>query len=174
MELGGRLEQEEKRRELLQERSHRLVVRAPAAGEIAALDEIRIGDHLDEGETIGTLLAPGELRIVASFGSDALGRLQPGQSARLRFDAFPWTEFGSLSATLQQVAADAPRGSVRVFAEVDDPTSTRVPLQHGLEGELIVRFEETAPLSLLLRTLGRSFDDAENGGNLSPQAAPTR
>ena len=42
-----------------------------------------------ELDALGTVTQRGELKLVADFPAAALGRIQPGQAARLRLDGFP-------------------------------------------------------------------------------------
>jgi membrane fusion protein (multidrug efflux system) len=84
----------------------------------------------------------------------------------LRFDAFPWTQYGMLAATVSRVADEVRDGKVRV--ELTPLTGTRVPLQYGLTGVAEVETERITPVALLLRTGGRLI--AQTGGS-SPRDA---
>jgi hypothetical protein len=77
------------------------------------------------------------LKIITDFlPPAALGRIQPGQPARLRLEGFPWTQYGAVSATVASVASEVRDGWVRV--------------------ELAVRAEvdHVSPATLVLRTAG--------------------
>jgi multidrug efflux pump subunit AcrA (membrane-fusion protein) len=100
----------------------------------------------------------GKLRIVANFDPpDAVGRIQPGQSARLRLEAFPWTQFGSVPAIVANVASEIRDGRIRVELAVNPTSAPRIPLQHGLPGTVEVEVERTSPASLVLRMVGRAL-----------------
>jgi membrane fusion protein (multidrug efflux system) len=131
-------------------------VRAPASGRIGETANVRVGQVLAQGAHIATVLAPGDLRMVALFEpSAAMGRVRAGQTARVRLDAFPWTEYGALRATVSDVAAELHDGEVRTELTLDPSTTPGVPLQHGLPGQVDVVVEETTPARLLLRSMGR-------------------
>jgi membrane fusion protein (multidrug efflux system) len=133
----------------------RRTIRAPASGRAGEIGLVRVGSVLAQGEHIATIIAGGDLRIVASFApAAALGRVRPGQHARMRLDGFPWTEYGAVQASVTRVATELREGLARVELAVD-PTPTRVPLQHGLPGIVEVKVEEVTPATLVLRTAGR-------------------
>jgi membrane fusion protein (multidrug efflux system) len=116
------------------------------------------GVFIEEGARLGAVVPSGELRIVADFpASDAVGRLQPGQPARLRLDAFPWTQYGSLPARVARVANEARDGRIRVELTVQPPPHSNIPLQHGLQGTAEVAVERTTPLRLALRMAGAAL-----------------
>jgi membrane fusion protein (multidrug efflux system) len=109
-----------------------------------------------EGEKLAAIVPTGTLRIVATFQPhDALGRIQPGQSARLRLEGFPWTQFGSVPATVTGVASEVRDGRIRVELAVKPHSRLRIHLQHGLPGTVEVQVEQISPASLVLRMVGR-------------------
>jgi membrane fusion protein (multidrug efflux system) len=85
----------------------------------------------------------------------ALGRLHPGQPAHLRLTGFPWTQYGSLAATVTTVAHERRDGQVRVELELASHLAFPIPLQHGMPGTLEVEVERVAPAMLLLRSIGK-------------------
>src|SRR5204862_4061883 len=85
----------------------------------------------------------------------ALGRIAPGQQAKMRLDGFPWTEYGAVPAVVTRVASEVRDGMVRVELAIDGSQPTRIPLQHGLPGSIEVTVERIAPAALVLRTAGR-------------------
>jgi membrane fusion protein (multidrug efflux system) len=128
------------------------VVRAPVAGRIGSVAPLEIGDVVREGEPIATIVPDERLRVVAEFdAADALGRIRPGHVARVRLAGFSIVEFGTLAATVQQVASEAQRGRVRVELALATHLSTDLPLEHGVPGSVEVRVESTAPWRMLLR-----------------------
>jgi membrane fusion protein (multidrug efflux system) len=134
----------------------RRTIRATATGRIGETASVRVGQVLAEGGHIATIVAPGDLRLVALFSpSAAMGRVRPGQSARVRLDGFPWTEYGALRATVSQVASELHDGQVRIELSVDPSSATRIPLQHGLPGQVDVVVDETSPARLVLRAAGK-------------------
>ena len=146
-------------------------VRAPRAGEVGEIADLRVMSTVREGEQLGTVLASGDLRVVADFAAaSALGRIGLGQSARVRLDGFPWTQYGMLGATVHRVAREPRGGRLRVELEVEPESDVRLPLTHGLTGTVEVEVERISPVGLLLRTLGKALapDAAAAAGAAAP------
>ncbi len=134
----------------------RRTIRAPATGRIGEIGTARVGSVLAQGAHVATVVAGGELRVVASFEpARALGRVRPGQRARVRLDGFPWTEYGAVDARVTEVATELREGRVRIELGVDEGVTTRIPLQHGLPGVVEVTVEEVTPATLVLRAAGK-------------------
>jgi membrane fusion protein (multidrug efflux system) len=136
----------------------RRLIRAPISGKLGEVANVRVGSVVREGEKLAAVVPTGELRIVATFQpADALGRVQPGQPARMRLDGFPWTEYGSISATVTRVGSEVRDGRIRVELAVNPNSASRIPMQHGLPGTVQVLVERISPASLVLRVVGRGL-----------------
>jgi multidrug resistance efflux pump len=134
------------------ERRH---LRAPMTGRLGEVAELRIGSVVREGDRLAAVVPRGDLQVVADFRPPtALGRIRPGQPARLRLEGFPWTQYGSLAATVSRVASEVRSGRVRVELRVDPDGASPIPLQHGLPGSVEVEVEWVAPVTLVLRAAG--------------------
>ena len=132
----------------------RRTFRAPVDGRIAEAADLRVGGVLEEGARLAAVIPDGPLRVVATFSpAAALGRVRTGQPARVRLHGFPWTEYGSLHATVSRVADEVRDGLVRVELAVDTLPES-LPLSHALPGNVEVEVERVRPSSLVLRTLG--------------------
>lgn len=140
----------------LEDEVDRRLIRAPVSGRLGEVASVRVGSVVREGEKLAAIVPTGTLRIVATFQPpDALGRIHPGQSARLRLEGFPWTEFGSVPATVTGVASEVRDGRIRVELAVNPYSTSRIHLQHGLPGTVEVQVEQISPASLVLRMVGR-------------------
>lgn len=131
-------------------------IRAPIMGRIGETAELEVGAVVRAGERLGSVIPPGELRVVAFFPADALGRIRPEQSARIRLAGFPWTEYGRLRGRVVRVAREPRGGRFRVELALEGAASSAIPLEHGLPGSVEVEVERVAPLALLLRSAGRA------------------
>ncbi len=147
-------------------------VRAGVAGELAEVAPVTVGSVLREGEKVGSIVPTGDLRIVAEFPPPrALGRIQPGQAARLRLDGFPWAQHGMVSARVARIGSEVRDGRVRVELDVlPGPATEAIPMQHGLPGRVEIEVERAAPMTLLLRAAGKALDDPRSEGETT---APT-
>jgi len=159
--LRGRLAEAEGQLSARNEAVARLVetiskraVRAPASGRLAEIAEIDNGGFVSEGAQIATIVPEGPVRVVAFFQPYvALGRVRPGQPARLRLHGFPWTQYGSVAARVERVAGEPHDGRIRV--ELAAEPGSRVNLEHGLPGDVEIEIERVSPATLLLRSAGR-------------------
>jgi len=161
-ELSGQLGTERSTAQRLAYEVARRQLRAPVAGRLGEISSLRVGAMVSERDRIASVVPPGALRMVADYSPpEALGRIHPGQRAQARLDGFPWTQYGSIPATVSSVASEPRDGRIRVELEVaPDPTS-RIPRQHGLTGEVEVEVERASPAALVLRAVGRELSVLE-------------
>lgn len=134
-------------------------IRAPVAGRVASVTPLATGETVAAGQPFATVLPEGEMVVVAEFEpAAALGRVRPGQSAVLRLDGFPWTQHGTVAATVRQVASEIREHSIRVEltpVALSRGVAAGPPLQHGLPGSIEVMVEELAPAMMALRASGQ-------------------
>lgn len=131
-------------------------VRAPVAGRIAEAAVVGVGANVLPSQRLATVVPAGRLGAVADFApAAALGRIQPGQGARLRLDGFPWVQHGSLGARVLRVGSEIRDGRVRVELVLDTDAAARTWLQHGLPGSVEITIEQASPLTLVLRSAGQ-------------------
>jgi membrane fusion protein (multidrug efflux system) len=152
------------------ERRH---IRAPVTGRLGEVTPLHIGTFVKAGDRLAAVVPSGSLKVVADFlPAVALGRVQTGQTARLRLDSFPWAQYGSLVTIVSSVASEIRDGRVRVELTVPPQPTARLPLQHGLPGTLEVEVEQATPAALVLRAAGQLLakprtwlaSEAENTG----------
>ena len=138
-------------------------IRAPIDGKLGEVAPLRIGAVVHEGEKLAAVIPSGKLRVVANFDPPvALGRIRPGQHARLRLEGFPWAEYGSVGATITNVASEIRDGGIRVEMALDSNSGSRIPLQHGLPGSVEVEIETLSPANLVLRKAGSMLAGPKN------------
>jgi membrane fusion protein (multidrug efflux system) len=131
-------------------------IRAPIAGRLGEVALVRAGGVVKEGERLGAVIPAGQIRVVAEFlPAAAIGRIRAGQSARMRPEGFPWTQYGVLEATVRRVANEPRSGRIRVELDVVPKPDSRIPMQHGLPGTLEIQVERASPASLVFRAAGR-------------------
>jgi multidrug resistance efflux pump len=131
-------------------------IRVPVTGRLGEVATLHSGVVLRAGDTLGAILPPSALRVVAYFLPPvALGRLHHGQPARRRLAGFPWTQYGSLAATVTSVAHEVRDGQIRVDLHLTPDAASPIPLQHGLPGTVEVEVERITPAALVLRVVGQ-------------------
>jgi len=131
-------------------------VLAPIGGRLGDVEILRAGSVVKQGDKLCSIVPSGEVKVIAEFPpASAIGRVRPGQSARLRLQGFPWTQYGSIGATVQSVGSEVRDGRIRVELAIDPNTHTTIPIQHGLPGSVEVQVERVSPAILALRAAGR-------------------
>lgn len=135
----------------------RRTVRATASGILADVVALPAGSTLMAAQKVATIVPVGAIRVVAQFPPDqAIGRIEPGQKAQLRLDNFPWTQYGTVEATVAQVGNEPRDGTVRIELDIAQ-TNPRIPVVHGLTGTAEVEVEQLSPARLLLRLAGQQL-----------------
>lgn len=131
-------------------------IRAPRDGYIGNVTELALGSMLPEGTKVGTLIAQGEVKIIADFPpAAALGRITKGQRASMRLTGFSWVQYGSLSGRVDSVASVPQKGLIRVELSVLQAPSSPIPLKHGMPGSVEILIERMTPAALFLRSAGQ-------------------
>jgi membrane fusion protein (multidrug efflux system) len=128
---------------------------APVSGRLGNITPLQVGDVVKSGEVIATVIPTDDVHVVAELApDDAVGRVLPGQPARVRLRAFSWLEFGMVDATVRHVASEPLDGTIRVELAMDGRGARDIPMQHGLTGSVDIRIDEAAPWVLLMRSIG--------------------
>jgi multidrug resistance efflux pump len=160
--LDGERQVSEARVRLLEQEIGLRVVRAAISGRIESVVDLRPGSVVEAGARLGTIVPTGTLRAVAFYDpSNTVGRVQPGQRARLRLHGFPWTKYGSVPATVERVGNEPKDGAIRVELVLRPDPGNRIPLQHGLPASAEVEVERVSPAALVLDAAGRFLTHAD-------------
>jgi multidrug resistance efflux pump len=138
-------------------------IAAPVDGTIGEVAPLRVGAVISPGEKLGSILRSEGLSVVAQFNPAlAAGRIRHGQHARLRLAGFPWTQYGTTSAIVVNVANEVRDGSLRV--ELRPAAGGRVPLQHGMPGVTEIEIDRISPAALVLRLAGQLLASQSQSG----------
>lgn len=140
----------------------RHTIRAPIDGVLGQVQAPRVGSAVTAGQTVAVVTPERELELVADFApAHAIGRVRPGQRARMRVTGFPWTQHGMLGARVAAVSSEVADGRIRVVLEVEEGTGRGIPRRHGLIGEVEIEVDEVSPAILVARAAGRWFERSE-------------
>ena len=143
---------------VLQETIDKSLIRAPVSGRIGEVSLINVGMFVHPGDRLFSVVPPGELKAVANFvPGDALGRVRPGQTARLRLEGFPWMQYGTVAATVTRVGSELREGRVRVDLAIHPDPSSGIPMQHGLPAVAEIDVERVTPARLVMRSIGATL-----------------
>jgi multidrug resistance efflux pump len=141
------------------------LIRAPVRGRLGEVSDLQVGGHVEVGDQLCAVVPEGEPRVVAEFQPhDALGRVRPGQPARLRLDGFPWIQYGTVAARVARVASETRDGTVRVELVIEPDPASAIPLEHGLPGRVEIEVENVTPATLLLRIVGGMVTGTDGRG----------
>lgn len=145
------------------------VIRAPVSGTLGEVAPLNVGAFVETGAVVGSVVPVGDLKVVAEFlPARVLGRMHPGQPARVRLDGYPWAQYGSIVAKVARVASEIRAGHVRVELVPDSQSGFPLLLQHGLPGTVEVEIEHTTSVTLALRAVGQMLTrPAQLGGSLT-------
>ena len=153
--LDGEIASSVKEIERLQYETDRHQLRVPVSGKMGAVTDLQPGAYVEAGDRLGTVVPEDDLQVVAYFPTaTGLGRIQPGQPARLRLEGFSWSQYGSLAATVVRVGSEASTGQIRVELTIHPDPQSSLPVQHGLIGVVEVAVERLSPAALVLRLAG--------------------
>ena len=154
VELEGLLAIAEASNRRLEQEIDLRVIRAPVGGRVGEAMDLRPGSVVREGDRLGAVVPPGSPRAIGLFPVSGVGRIRPGQAARLRMDGFPWTRYGTLAATVTEVASEPRDGRVRVELALGPNDGSEIPIEHGITGAAEIEVERTTPARLVLRAAG--------------------
>jgi membrane fusion protein (multidrug efflux system) len=143
------------------------LVRAPIAGRVAGISPIRVGAFVHEGDRLATIVPAGTIKAIAEFSPSAsLGLIRPGQRAWVHLNGFPWTQYGSIYATVASVASEptlinaageAQDERIRVELRIDPRSAPLIPIQYGLPGTAEIEVERISPARLIMRAAGQTM-----------------
>ena len=132
------------------------LVRSPVAGRIGDAPPLRAGANVSLAQKLAVVVPSGGLLIVADFQPAAvIGRIKPGQSARMRLDGFPWAQYGTIEAKVSRVGSEIRDGQVRVEFVVVSASDKKMVMQHGLPGSIEVQVDRAPPVVMVLRAAGQ-------------------
>ncbi|MEO6772941.1 MAG: HlyD family efflux transporter periplasmic adaptor subunit [Kofleriaceae bacterium] len=130
-----------------------LAIRAPISGILGEVQPtLRPGAVVHEGDVIATVVPAGTLHVIAEYGPETIGRLQPGQHAVMRLDGFPWTHYGTVGATVTSVASELRDHAIRVELALD--SHAQIPTENGMTGTVDIEIDRVSPLRLFLQMIG--------------------
>ncbi len=89
----------------IQDWKHKYTIAAPISGKITFAIGINENKNLVQGETIGYIM-PGDSHdkyISAIYSSERVGNINMGQKAIVKFDAYPYKEFGSVISEVKSI-----------------------------------------------------------------------
>jgi hemolysin D len=142
---------------------------APADGVVFDLVPASPGYAVSPGETLLKVVPKGRLEAKVFFSNREVGFVKPGQTAQVRVDAFPFTQFGSIPARIKAVSvyslpADAQNPQPRFpgYVQLDRNYLARNGQQYAVgPGQSVVVnvvLRQKRVITLLTDAVDRAFD----------------
>lgn len=159
-------------REQLREQVALHTVRAPITGTAIGFTGLHPGLFLPAETRIGEISPSGNLQADVYLSPRDIGFITVGQPVHLQVDAFPYTEWGTLSGEVRSVSQDFVQvGQQLVFKSVIDLASTTLSSATGAEVRLRRGMTVQARFVLQQRTL---FDVlfGKMSDSLDPRSSP--
>jgi hemolysin D len=116
------------------------VMRAPLDGVVFGLVPSSPGYAAGSGETLVKVVPGGQLEAKIYLTNRDVGFVHPGQKAQIRVDAFPYTQFGSITGELKSI------GSLPQPPDEQNP-QPRFPAYVKLDRDYLSRGSERFPIS---------------------------
>jgi multidrug resistance efflux pump len=139
------------------------MVVAPLDGQLIRLGVRGAGETVQPGQVVAEVAPAGApLVFEAQVANGDIGRVRPGQRARIKVDAYPHHRYGAIAATVAAIApgATAEAGAGLTYRVVLTPSPSprrRIPLRLGLAA--------TVEIVARRRRLIELFVDSLRGGN---------
>lgn len=134
---------------VLEQDIERRRIRSPVSGRIAEVEAASGGALLQPGARLGAVEPSGALHIVAEYSvAPVLGRIRPGQPARLRLHGSPATEHGAMQAEVRRVTGELGDGQMRVELRLVTPAP--LSLASGLFATLEIEVARVSPAELVM------------------------
>lgn len=153
-EALGAIAELEPRLSNLRRRIDEHTVVAPKSGVVEGIAQLSIGQNVPLSDWMMTMSSGDELHFEAAFAAnEAAGRVRVKSPASISFDALPWTEYGTLSATVERVGNEEISGRIHVYLSLDQTSNLAHHAQHGLKGVAVVRVDEVTLFQRLLNIL---------------------
>ena len=108
LEQQGRIARLQSEIAAVEESLRHTTITAPFSGTITTLNVRRPGTVLEAGQTIATI-APSAAKLVveAQVPNKDIAFIERGLPVKLKFDAFPFQDYGTIEGTVSEIAPDA-------------------------------------------------------------------
>jgi HlyD family secretion protein len=138
------------------------MLRAPAAGVVAFYDFWSDQQFVAAGRQV-FLVVPETTQLVGRMpvSQGGAGKITPGQRVRVRFDDFPYKEFGIVTGTVQSISMVARDGANLVLVNLPYPLVTSfkktVQFKQDMAGQASIVTEDIRLLGRVLYEIRRAF-----------------
>ena len=138
------------------------VFRAPGNGKVAFYDFWSDQQFVSAGKQV-FLIVPETTQLIGrmSVSQGGAGKIKPGQPVYIRFDDFPYKEFGIVSGKVQSISQVAREGANLVLVDIPHPLLTtfhkQLLFKQDMVGEGRIVTEDIRLLGRILYEIRRAF-----------------
>ncbi len=135
-------------------------ITAPVSGVVTTMEVRSVGTVLQPGQTLATIAPAGARLLVEAFVPNKdIAFIEKGLPAKLKFDAFPFQDYGAIEGTVIEVSPDAQLDKdsqsfykVKIVPQKTEVTARdkNIPLRTGLTLTAEIVTERKSILSLIL------------------------
>jgi membrane fusion protein (multidrug efflux system) len=150
------------------------IVKAPADGVVAKVEQLQVGDYIAASAPVFALVSTDDLWIEANFKEVQLARMHPGQPATVRIDRYPGRKFSAVVTSLSpstgsQFSLLPPENATGNWVKVVQRVPIRLRLTH-LDDGLLLQAGLSADVTVDTQALA-GHRDASNNSSPGEEAA---
>lgn len=144
------------------------ILRSPIDGKIALTSYWQENQQVNAGDILLSVIPCQNLKIMgkAKLSSPGTGKVKVGQKVKIRFDAFPYMEFGTVQAEVGQISAVPIQqdGTLYTLVELLLPDSlvtnygVTIPFSQEMQGEAEIITEELSVLDRIIKPIKSSLN----------------
>ncbi|WP_446936227.1 HlyD family efflux transporter periplasmic adaptor subunit [Lysinibacillus fusiformis] len=149
VEINSQIEEAEKKKKTIQENIEQLeissnkgAVKASTSGTINVIKEINVGEFLQAGEPILSIIPDQEsqYKVTLAVPNQEIGKIKIGDKVNFHFSAFPKQNFGYLSGEISSISPDSVTGEngLSYYTVEASLTSKILSNKKGEKGEVKV------------------------------------
>jgi membrane fusion protein, multidrug efflux system len=138
------------------------VIKAPADGIVAKVEQLQVGDYIAASAPVFALVSTRDLWIEANFKEVQLARMRPGQPATVRIDRYPGRKFSAVVTSMSpstgsQFSLLPPENATGNWVKVVQRVPIRLHLTH-LDDALLLQAGLSADVTVDTRALAGDLD----------------
>lgn len=150
-------------------------LRAPIDGYVQSVGMTTVGGVVTAAQTLATIVPGGvPLVIDASLSTADVGFVQVGQPVKVKLDAFPFVQYGSLAGVVARISPDAESASgsvgissaepahyrVRVITDSKAlPADSRIRIRPGMTAQVDITTGRRRLIQFFIQPLSRYWED---------------
>jgi len=115
------------------------VVEAPVSGKVSFLKNVTKQKNIQQGQLLGYIIPESKLNeqyLSTTMASTNIGKVEIGQKAIIKFDAYPYKEFGVVTSSV---------ASISNIPEINEQGASLYEVKINLEDVIITDYHDTIP-----------------------------